>query len=164
VVNALADGFSYAYAPSIILKDGTYHMFFCSMGWLDYPSWDSIRYTTSTDGQNWSLPQVKLQATAANGRDMAACDPSVVFYEGFYYLFYSSAVTTGPQLFQTVIQVARSVDIAGPYLTYTQRGTWEDTPSDPQVIIYPLQTHCTNPSGYGAGQQTVVVQNGKLMM
>jgi hypothetical protein len=164
IVDAQNDGFSYAYAPSIILKDGTYHVFFCSKGWLNYPSWDAIRYTTSKDGQSWSAPKVMLQATATNGRDMAACDPSLVFYQGFYYLYYSSAITTAPKTYQTVIQVARSTKIDGPYLTYTQRRTWEDTPKDPQVLIYPLQLHYNQPAGYGAGQQSVIAQNGSLLM
>ncbi len=164
VVDAFDDGFSYAYAPSIIFKNGTYHVFFCSKGWIQYPSWDSIRYTTSNDGQTWSRPKVVLQATAAAGMDMAACDPSLVFYRGLYYLYYSSAVTTSPQKFQTVIQVARSTSIGGPYLTYTQRGTWENTPLDPKVLIRPLQMHSTSPIGYGAGQQSVIVHNGELLM
>ncbi len=105
-----------------------------------------------------------LQATGANGLDLAACDPSLVFYKGFYYLYYSSAVTTGPKKYQTVIQVARSSNIGGPYLTYTNRSTWENTPLDPKVLIYPLQMHCTQPTGYGAGQQSVIVQNGQLLM
>jgi hypothetical protein len=164
IVDALNDGFSYAYAPSIILKNGTYHVFFCSKGWLNYPSWDAIRYATSEDGQTWSSPKVMLQATAANGKDMAACDPSVVHYQGYYYLYYSSAVTMAPKTYQTVVQVARSTDIEGPYLTFTQRHTWEDTPRDPQVLIYPLVMHSSQPAGYGAGQQSVVVQNDKLLM
>ncbi len=164
MVDSLNDGFFYAYAPSIIVKDNTYHVFFCSKGWLNYPSWDAIRYTTSEDGKAWSQPKVMLQATAANGKDMAACDPSVVFYQGIYYLYYSSAVTSAPRTFQTVIQVARSTNLDGPYLTYTQRRTWENTPKDPRVLIYPLQMHSSQPAGYGAGQQSVIVQNGKLLM
>lgn len=164
IVDALNDGFSYAYAPSIIFKDGTYHVFFCSKGWLNSSAWDAIRYTTSPDGTTWSAPVVLLQATATNGRDMSACDPSLVAYQNFYYLYYSSAITTAPKTYQTVIQVARSTNIAGPYLTYTERGTWENTPKDPQVLIYPLDLHSTQPAGYGAGQQSVIVQNGKLLM
>ncbi|MFZ0732778.1 MAG: hypothetical protein WAM79_10685 [Candidatus Sulfotelmatobacter sp.] len=164
VVDAFDDGFSYAYSPSIILKDGTYHVFFCSEGGGNYPSWDAIRYTTSTDGETWSRPKVVLQATAKNGEDMAACDPSLVFYQGFYYLYYTSALTTASKTYQGVIQVARSVSIDGPYLTFTQRRTWENTPTDPNVLIYPLEMHCAQPSGYGAGQQSVIVQNGQLLM
>jgi hypothetical protein len=164
MADAQADGFAYAYAPSITLKDGMYHVFFCSKGWLQYSSWDAIRYTTSSDGRTWSKPKVMLQATGANGMDMAACDPSLVRYQGFYYLYYSSAVSTAPGLYQTVIQVARSQNIDGPYLTYTQRGSWENTPGDPKVLIYPIATHSSSPTGYGAGQQSVVVVNGELWM
>ena len=162
LVDSDANGIWYAYAPSIILKDGVYHVFFCSVGAVG--SWDYIRYVTSSDGKNWSSPTVVLRATAANGFDMAACDPSVVFYQGWYYMYYSSAYTTAPNLYQTVIQVARSSALTGPYLTYTQRGTWEDTPSDPEMIIKPLMLRNQDPVGYGAGQQTVLVRNGELLI
>ena len=160
MVDADADLTSYAYGPSIIWKDGVYHVFFCSAG--ASPAWDFVRYVHSTDGKTWSTPTVMLRATAANGFDQAACDPSVVYYQGFYYMYYSSAYTTAPNLFQTVIQVARAATIDGPYLTYTQRGTWEDTPTDPQIIIKPLVTRNQDPVGYGAGPQTVVVHNGEI--
>jgi len=154
----------YAYAPSIVLKDNVYHIFFCSGGNI-FPAWDYIRYVESTDGgQTWSTPVDKLHATAFNGMDLSACDPSVVYFGGFYYMYYGSAITTAPNVFQTVIQVARSTNLAGPYLTYTQRSTWEDTPDDPQVIIRPLVTRTQQPSGYGAGQPSVVALNGKLLM
>jgi hypothetical protein len=78
-------------------------------------------------------------------------------------MYYSSSYTTAPNLFQTVIQVARSSNIDGPYFTYTQRGTWEDTPTDPQVIITPLVTRSQDPTGYGAGPQTVLVHNGEIL-
>jgi hypothetical protein len=154
----------YAYAPSIVLKDNVYHAFFCSGGDI-VPAWDYIRYVESTDGgQTWSTPVDKLHATALNGMDLSACDPSVVYFQGFYYMFYGSAITTSPNVFQTVIQVARSTDLTGPFLTYTQRRTWEDTPDDPQVIVRPLVTRTQQPSGYGAGQPSVVALNGKLLM
>jgi hypothetical protein len=162
LVDSDANGIWYAYAPSIILKDGVYHVFFCSVGASG--AWDYIRYVSSADGKNWSHPTIVLRATAANGFDMAACDPSVVYYQGWYYMYYSSAYATGPNLYQTVIQVARSANLIGAYLTYTQRGTWEDTPSDPTVIIQPLVTRSQDPTGYGAGQQTVLARNGKLLM
>lgn len=162
MVNSDADLTSYAYGPSIILKNGVYHVFFCSAG--NHPAWDFIRYVYSTDGKNWSAPTIRLRATGTNGFDLAACDPSVVYFQNFYYMYYSSTYTTAPGLFQTVIQIARSDNIDGPYLTYTQRGTWEDTPSDPQILVKPLVTRGQDPTGYGAGQQTVLVHNGELVM
>jgi hypothetical protein len=154
----------YAYAPSILLQNNVYHVFFCSGGNIS-PAWDYVRYVNSTDGgQSWSSPVDMLHATGSNGMDLAACDPSVVFFKGFYYMFYGSAITNAPGVFQNVIQVARSGSISGPYLTYTQRGTWDDTPTDPQIIIRPMQVRTQQPSGYGAGQPSVLVVNGKLFM
>jgi hypothetical protein len=154
----------YAYAPSIVLQNNVYHVFFCSGGNI-FPAWDYIRYVNSIDGgQTWSSPIDMLHATAFNGMDLGACDPSVVFFQGFYYMFYGAAITTAPNVFQTVIQVARANAVTGPYLTYTQRGTWDNTPTDPQIIVKPFSTRLQQPSGYGAGQPSVVVLNGKLLM
>ena len=154
----------YAYAPSIVLQNNVYHVFFCSGGNIA-PAWDYVRYINSTDGgKSWSSPVDMIHATAFNGMDLAACDPSVVFFQGFYYMFYGSAINNASGVFQNVIQVARSGSITGPYLTYTQRGTWDATPTDPQIIIGPMQVRTQQPSGYGAGQPSVVVVNGKLFM
>ena len=152
----------YAYGPSIIFKDGVYHVFFCSGGNDIYPpAFDYVRYVKSTDGGNtWTAPIDMLHGNT----ELGACDPSVVYYQGYYYMFFGSAYYTAPNLTQTITEVARSQNIDGPYLTYTERGTWEDTPSDAKVIIEPLVFHNTNPTGYGAGQPAVVVHNGKLMM
>ena len=147
----------------MVLKQGVYHVFFCSGGNI-FPALDYVRYVNSTDGTNWSSPTIMLRAAGANGLGLGACDPRVVLYQGFYHMYYSAAIDTGPGAIQTTIQVARSANIDGPYLIYTQRGTWEIEPNDPQVLIYPLVKQNVNPVGYGAGQQTVVALNGKLLM
>ncbi|HXY50305.1 MAG TPA: hypothetical protein VEI01_12695 [Terriglobales bacterium] len=67
LVDAMDGGFSYAYAPSITVKDGTYHVFFCSMAVL-VPTWDAIRYTSSTDGKTWSTPQIMVLPSSYLGR------------------------------------------------------------------------------------------------
>jgi hypothetical protein len=51
-VDADAELTSYAYGPSITLKNGVYHVFFCSAG--ASPAWDFVRYVHSTDGRTWS--------------------------------------------------------------------------------------------------------------
>jgi hypothetical protein len=151
----------YAYAPSLILENNVYHVFFCSGGNIT-PAMDYIRYVNSIDGGNtWSSPVDMLHASAFNGTDLSACDPDVVFFQGFYYMFYGSAMTTAPGVTQTVMQVARSSSITGPYLTYTQRNTWDNTPTDPQVIVMPLAVGVPS---YGAGQPSMVSLNGKLYM
>ena len=170
IVDSSVHGNDYAYAPSIIKKDGIYHVFFCSIG--ANGAWDYIRYTNSSDGINWSDPMIKLKAVVfqdpltGKNTNYAACDPSVVYYQGYYYLYYSNAYQTGASwdISQTVVSIARSTSIDGQYLTYTERGTWEDTPNDSKMIILPLIKHTQNLIGYGAGQQTLLVRDNKLLM
>jgi len=157
---------SYAYAPSITKINGEYHTFFCSTGNSGPDTgmgWDAISYTHSTDGVHWSTPIRKLtaSASASRTRDLSACDPAIVYYQGQYYLFYSSAYISPNGNTLTNIQVARSSTIDGTYLTYTDQGTWELSPSNPKMIIRPLSDI---PNSYGAGQPTVVAFNGRLRM
>ena len=159
------------YAPSIIKSDGAYHTFWCSPG--EEGAWDYIRYSKSKNLRSWSEPSVVLTAKpfVSPGRNLpenhAACDPSLVYFQGYYYLYYSNAIMTKPAqgdqppTYKTVITVARSRSISGPYKTYTKRKTWESKPQDPQILIFPASL---TTSSYGAGQQTVVNHQGKLYM
>lgn len=151
-----AQGYSlgYAYVPSVIYANG-FNMYFCS----EQPGGgDAIRYSSSTNRLNWSVPIMVLQH---NLTDDNSCDPSVVYYNagdgGYYYMFYGGS----PPPFNTAIYVARSATPAGPFQKYTDRGTWELNPPDPKIIIYPA--YATS-NYYGAGQPSIVVANGQLYM
>ena len=174
VVDRLSVGgntnYEYGYGPSIIKEAGTYHVFFCSPGGAN--SFTSpttpqsyIRYTSSTDLKTWSVPIVKIRyggTVSTTKRDLTACDPSVVFYNGFYYMFYSSAYAYGTNLYHSNLQVARSATISGNFLTYTDRGTWEQDPADPKIIIDAFSKSTTRK--YGAGQPTAIVKDGKIWL
>jgi hypothetical protein len=175
IADSKANGYTYGYAPSILKLDLTYHAFYCSNsepgGGLD-----SIRYTFSLDSIKWSKPQIILRArpnidpTTRKMTNRAACDPSVVLYKGYYYLYYSNnhqtALVLGNEATtaQTTISVARAHQIDGKYLTYTKRGTWEDNPLDVKNIVLPQIERHGSPGSYGAGQQTVLVKDGKIYM
>ena len=174
--NTGGNSLGYAYGASIIWVDGKYHVFFCSRGGDTQnrkgKAWDAIRYVSSSDGRQWSSPVVKLTAQSSNPTsaypagttDLAACDPSVVFYGGYFYLFYGSAhvvVTSEGNVTSTVVQVARSAKIDGTYETFTDRGTWQIAPPDPHVIISPQEDLAGH---YGAGQPSVIVYKGHLRM
>lgn len=170
----------YAYAPAIVHMNGEYHVFYCSTDGThpNASGWDAVRYMHSSDGIHWSAPTVVLvgahsSSDPSSNKDFSACDPSVVFYKGYYYLYYTSAYRYRPPTPQdsckdpgltnvlTDIQVARSATIDGTYLTYTDDNQWVHAPTNPKIIIKPgKELACS----YGAGQPTVVVYNGKLMM
>lgn len=159
IIDSSDAGYGYAYAPSIIYENGKFHSFYCSTG--SNGAWDSIRYVWSYNGRLWSNPTAILKVSDLTN-ERAACDPSIVkFNRGdgeYFYLFYSG----NKQNVQTVMFVARSNSIQGPYYKYTNRGTWELNPTDPKIIISPVTPKPDNSGWYGAGQQSVVNYNGTL--
>jgi beta-xylosidase len=174
IANSSDNGYTYGYAPSIVKENGIYHAFYCSTP-ARREGLDAIRYVFSKDGPNWSRPRVILRAKPSidsktgKSTNRAACDPSLVYYQDYYYLFYSNQHQTGSELgarpaTQTTISVARSRQIDGVYLTYTERGTWEENPADVKMIVLPQIERSGKRYNYGAGQQTVVVKNGQLYM
>lgn len=150
----------YGYAPTIVKWNESYHMF---IGAADYSGRgsDQIRYSVSQDGRTWSDPRIVLYTSDEVG-ERCCCDPSLVYFKDQWYLFYSGNAKD----VQTAMFVARSDRIGGPYLKYTKRGTWEHNPRDPSIILGPVNSILDEKAAdkwYGAGQQTVVVKDGKLL-
>lgn len=165
--------FVHAYGPAIVKEAGVYHVFFCSQpGPNGGYGWDAIRYISSTDGVNWSSPVVKITATPTNVEGLtsnfAACDPNIVYFGGYYYMYYSNAHINENGGNQTIVNVARSNTINGDYAIYTAEGAWVVGAKNPKTILRPAIALEPIPgrsqAGYGAGQQTVVVKGGQLYM
>ena len=164
--------YAYAYGPAIMKENGRTHLYACTPGIVGV-TWDHIRYVYSDDdGATWSAPVVVLESThiAFSATDYSACDPSIVWQNGYYYLFYSGAENVaGPvsagsdpsETVRTVIRVARSTSPAGPFEKYTARNTWEVGAPDPRSLVAPAQF---TKGQYGVGQQSVVRVGGNLYM
>jgi hypothetical protein len=158
LVDVSQKGFTYAYGPSVINASGQHYAYFCSTGTLNNPvDWDHVRNSTSSNLEVWTSPVTQV---APNSVERAACDPSVVRYNAgdglFYYMVYSGAAYN----VQTLNFVARSTSPGGPFLKYTDRGTWESNPPDPHAIVWPNQSSPEGSGIYGAGQASLVVRNG----
>lgn len=168
---------NYAYAPATVYYDGVFHQFFCSpglasdstllhpdpVGYFNKPVqndtrdkyhigfWDFLRYRTSKNGYNWTIPRLALTptVTTSDKSETCTCDPAIIKHGSYWYLYYTGARPG----YQTVVYVARSKYLNGPFDRYTKRGTWERWPADPQPILYPKQTVV---GSYGLGQLSVV--------
>lgn len=155
--------FSYAYAPSIVSENGVDHVFYCSHGEAN-AGYDYIRRFSS---RSMNI-EIAVKSTGSRQLDLAACDPSIVFFEGYYYMFYSSSIQTNlpgePYFQQNVLQVARASRLDGEWLTFTQRETWEATPSDPKIILGP-QVRRSSPRSVeeiGLAWPSAVVRDGEI--
>jgi hypothetical protein len=157
-----ATAYGHAYAPSVIWAEGSWHAYFCSgSGGISTEDWDHVRHVKSADLQNWGEQTDLMQSTTY---ERANCDPSVVRFDAgdglYYYMMYSGNVTN----VQTVNFLARSASPAGPFLKYTQRGTWEARPADAKIITRPKKDSPEGSNVYGAGQPSLVVHEGKVYM
>ncbi len=173
MADASAGNYGHAYGPAIVKESNVYHVFYCSQpGPNGGYGWDAIRYISSTDGVNWTNPVVKLTAWPTNVEGLtsnfAACDPNIVYFNGYYYLYYSNAHVNENGGNQTIVNIARSTTINGEYAIYTSDGTWVVGARNPKTILRPAVSLAPIPgasqAGYGAGQQTVVARGNQLYM
>lgn len=165
LIDSSNNNYLYGYGPSIIYHDNRFHMFYCSTGLgIDLgggSDWDAIRYSSSEDGVNWTPSRV-IMRTSNHPKERCSCDPSVVYFNGYYYLFYSGNTLD----VQTVMFVARSSTIDGEYAKWSDDGTWKINSTQPAAIISPIHpvtdaTARLHP-WYGTGQQSVVNVDGTL--
>lgn len=166
------NGGGYAYAPTIMMYGGEYHLWACNFDGVHLG--DSVGYSHSSDGANWATPTTVLYMPSVNQGSLEhTCDPSVVRFKPpgsnttYFYLFYSSLLYgTG-----TINSVARSASIGGPFKHYmggdpNNDSNWvQDPGSTHPFVIQKPNTPCgSTPNCYGLGEPSVVVRGDTLHM
>jgi len=158
VFTPMDDGSSYAYryGPSMILNpDGSIDVWSSGLG--SGGEWDWIMYTHSDDGGNtWSKEVAALQPSPNSMDHYSVCDPGVVYFNGYYYLGYTSTIYktnsgTGNNAF-----VARSKNPAGPFEKWNGTG-WGGDPSPIVYYEYPYME-----GNWGTGEPSFVVVDNIL--
>ncbi len=159
-INVLDDGYDiyvpkkigYRYGPSIIYyEDGTMDAWFASNG--NNKEWDWIRYR-HFDGDVWQSEEIVLRPTS-NGLDhYSTCDPGVIYFNGYYYLAYSSTSNATNGGVENCIYVARSENPNGPFEKWDGE-KWGGKPS-------PIISYDNNDGYWGVGEVSFVINNEKL--
>ena len=145
-------GRGYRYGPSIMYyEDGTMDMWMAANG--NNAEWDWITYR-HYDGQNWSNEEVVLRPTPNSMDHYSTCDPGAVYFNGYYYLGYTSTENSFNGGVENCGYVARSVNPNGPFEKWNGEG-WGGNPKP--IIVYDL-----NDSFWGAGEISFVIAGDKL--
>ena len=133
--------------------DDTVHAYFACVGTIS-GEWDWISYRRSDDGGNtWTEEKIVLTPTQGSMDHFSNCDPGVVYFNGYYYLGYTSTLNeTGAC---NNIFVARSVNPDGPFEKWNGSG-WGGY--EPQPIFYYDEDY----SKFGMGEPSFVELNGTL--
>ena len=146
----------YRYGASIIVnEDGTMDAWFAMTG-CGSQQWDWISYKHSADGgKTWSEEKCVLQPTPDSYDHYSCCDPGVIYFNGYYYIGYTSTVNAN--MCDNCIFVARSENPDGPFEKWNGSGWGGDKPmpivffSEPQNL-------------WGHGEISFVELNGTLYM
>lgn len=138
----------YRYGPTILIDDNNdYLVWFASPG-NNSSEWDYIRFN-----KNFQSEEVVLKPTKNSLDKYSTCDPGVIYFDGYYYLGYTSTIYEnghGNQLF-----VARSKEANGSYEKWNGEG-WGGEPKP--IITY------DNPDYWGVGEPSFVIVDDVLYM
>ena len=140
------------YGPSYIYYgDGRVDAYFASGG--DSGEWDRITHRSSTDdGKTWGPEKIVVYPTPGSMDGHSCCDPDVVYFDGYYYLGYTSTLNDGG--YCNNVFVARSQNPDGPFEKWNGSG-WGGAP---MPIFYFEQSY-----GYwGIGEPSMIELNGTL--
>ena len=134
-------------------EDDTVHAYFACVGTIS-GEWDWISYRRSDDGgKTWSEEKIVLTPTQGSYDHFSNCDPGVVYFNGYYYLGYTSTLNeTGAC---NNIFVARSVNPDGPFEKWNGNG-WGGY--EPQPLFYYSEAY----HKFGMGEPSFVELNGTL--
>ncbi len=144
----------YRYGASIIVnEDGTMDAWFAMTG-CGSEQWDWISWKHSDDGgKTWTEEKCVLQPTPDSLDHYSCCDPGVIYFNGYYYLGYTSTVNAN--MCDNNVFVARSENPDGPFEKWNGSG-WGGV--DPQPIVF-----FSEPQNiWGHGEVSFVELNGTL--
>ncbi len=154
----LTDGkeWGYRYGCTYLYnEDGSVDAYFACVGTVS-GEWDWISYRHSPDGgATWENEKVVLTPTQDSMDHYSNCDPGVVYFNGYYYLGYTSTLNSSG--YCNNLFVARSENPDGPFEKWNGSG-WGGP--DCQPIVY----FDENWESWGIGEPSFVELNGTLYL
>ncbi len=153
IFKPLSGSSGYRYGPSIIYyEDGSMDAWYASPG-NNSSEWDWISYR-HYDGKIWSKEKIVLQPNGGSLDVYSTCDPGVIFFNGYYYLGYTSTIYSTDGGINNNIFVARSINPDGPF----EKWNGESWGGDPWPLIH-FEEKNTN---WGAGEPSFLIADDRL--
>ncbi len=145
----------YHYGASYLYNDdGSVDAYFACNGIMT--EWDWIAYRHSDDnGKTWTREKIVMSPTPGSMDHFSCCDPDVVYFNGYYYLTYTSTMNPGGTC--NNIFVARSETPDGPFEKWNGSG-WGG--ANPQPLFYYDGSY----QSWGMGEACMIELNGTLYL
>ncbi|MCR5106986.1 MAG: hypothetical protein K6B28_02380 [Lachnospiraceae bacterium] len=147
----------YRYGPSMMLNDDN-----SIDAWFSAPAdgemeYDWISYRHSDDGgKTWSDEKMVLSPTPGSLDSLSACDPDVFYYDGYYYMGYTSTIDETSNGIDNSVFLARSKSPDGPFEKWNGEG-WG---KDPKPVVYYDGIWI----GWGVGEPSFVILDNTLYL
>lgn len=147
--------FDYRYGPSVMLHDdGSMDAWFAIPGdGVHEMDWVTYRHSDDS-GKTWSDEKVVISPTPGSKDELSICDPDVFYYDGYYYLGYTSTMDITKQGLCNSFYLARSPQPDGPFEKWDGAG-WG---GDPEPVIYYDGVW----NGWGVGEPGFVLKDDTL--
>ena len=146
---------AYHYGPSLIInEDGSIDEWFATPGNMS-SEWDYIRYRHSSDGYEYDKEEIVLKPTKNSKDHYSVCDPGVIYFNGYYYLAYTSTCNGNKKGYDNNIFVSRSENPNGPFEKWNGEG-WGGNPEP--IVINPDE------GSWGVGEPCFVIKDDTLFM
>ncbi|MBE6687060.1 MAG: hypothetical protein E7591_07490 [Ruminococcaceae bacterium] len=146
--------YNYRYGPTIITnEDGSMDAWFSCTGSSVSGELDYFSYKHSDDGgKSWGEEKIVLSPTGLSKDRLSVCDPAAIYFNGYYYLGYTSTLDKGGYTNHGF--VARSKNPDGPYEKWNGKG-WGGLPE-------PIITYNGRGDQWGMGELSFVVVEDRL--
>ncbi len=140
----------YRYGPSLMSDgNGGIDAYFSSPGDTTH-EFDWFTYRHSDDGgESWGDEKIVLTPTPNSADALSVCDPDVFYYDGYYYLGYTSTIDETRNGLCNSAFIARSENPDGPFLKWNGKG-WGGMPK-------PLIAYDGVNLAWGEGEPSFVV-------
>ncbi|MCR5421406.1 MAG: glycoside hydrolase [Lachnospiraceae bacterium] len=145
----------YRYGPSMIYNDdGSIDAWFSAPG-DGAREYDWITYRHSDDeGRTWSDETVAISPSPNSPDALSTCDPDVFYYEGYYYIGYTSTINKRADGLCNSVFLARSKKPGGPY----EKWNGSKWGGDPAPLIY----YDGIDIGWGCGEPAFVIVDNTI--
>ncbi len=140
----------YRYGPSIMLdENGGIDAWFAAPG-DGSREFDWVTYRHSDDGgETWTAEKAAISPSPCSPDHLSTCDPDVFYYDGYYYMGYTSTINRKAKGICNSVFLARSENPDGPYEKWNGSG-WGGAPV-PLVYFDGMEI------GWGCGEPSFVV-------
>ena len=135
-------------------ESGTLEAWFSSPSENSTAAWDVLTYRSTADyGKTWSEEIISITPMQGTEETFSVCDPSVIFMDGYYYMFYTSTIESEGRY--NNIYCARSVSPDGQWDRWSGEG-WGGN------IVKPIVVYGSNAEYYGIGEPSVLIKDGEI--